>query len=213
MGALATRNVQLCNMTTFMKQLSFLIRHQSIPASDLIDPAPTPNELDQIMQSAMSAPDHGSLRPFRFLTIQGDARIQLSELFEQAVKRRKPDADEATILKQKNKPMRSPLIIVVIASVTENPKIPEIEQLLSAGCAAQHIQLACSSLGYGSIWLTGDNSYDMFIYEALGLDLNERIIGFIYIGTPAHANPSKTRSSAASITQDWGKPQRNEFAI
>lgn len=200
-------------MTTYMKELSFLIQHQSIPASDLIEPAPSEDEMEQILQSAMSAPDHGNLRPFRFLTIRSDARTQLSRLFEQAVKRRMPDADEATILKQKNKPLRSPMIIVVIASVTDNPKIPEIEQLLSAGCAAQHIQLACSSLGYGSIWLTGDNSYDMFIYEALGLDINERIIGFIYVGTPASPSASKDRASARSVTCSWEKPLHSDFAI
>lgn len=196
-----------------MKELSFLIQHQSIPASDLNDPAPSSKELEHILQSGMSAPDHGNLTPYRFLTIQGDARIQLSGLFEQAVQKRNPEADEATILKQKNKPLRSPMIIVVIATLTETPKIPEIEQLLSAGCAAQHIQLACSQLGYGSIWLTGDNCYDMFIYSALGLDLHERIIGFIYIGTPAKTVSSKARTSAQSITQNWEKSRHIEFAI
>lgn len=196
-----------------MKELSFLLQQQSIPASELNEPAPSDSELEHILQAAMSAPDHGNLQPFRFLTIQGDARIELSTLFEQAVLKRNPQADEATISKQKNKPLRSPLIVVVIATINDNPKIPEIEQILSAGCAAQHIQLACSSLGYGSIWLTGDNSYDLFIYEALGLGLNERIIGFVYIGTCSDMVEQKLRNQARDITHRWVKPLTNTFAI
>lgn len=210
---LAISNVHSRIKTINMKELSFLINHQSIPAKELAEPAPSAEQLEQILQCAMSAPDHGNLLPYRFLTIQGEARHELSLLFEQAVIRRDPDADDATILKQKNKPLRSPLIIVVIARLTDNPNIPEIEQLLSAGCAAQHIQLACSSLGYGSIWLTGENSYDLFIYESLGLDLNERIIGFIYIGTPAGDISRKSRVSARAITHRWEKPQHIDFAI
>lgn len=200
-------------MTTNMKELSFLIQHQSIPAKELTEPAPSTAELDMILQAAMSAPDHGGLGPYRFLVIQGKARHQLSNLFEQATRKRDPDVDAATLKKQKDKPLRSPLIIVVIACLADSPKIPEIEQLLSAGCAAQHIQLACSTLGYGSIWLTGANSYDLFINEALGLDINERIIGYIYVGTPANDPIAKSRKSAHSVTRNWEKPQHSDFAI
>ena len=105
------------------------------------------------------------------------------------------------------------MIIVVVASITDNPKIPEIEQILSAGCAAQHIQLACRQLGFGSIWLTGDNSYDMNVYEALGLDINERVIGFIYVGTANQALGKKNRPSAKSRTTFWKEPQHTDFAV
>lgn len=196
-----------------MKELSFLLQHQSIPASELNEPAPSDHELEQILQAAMSAPDHGNLKPFRFLTIRGDARFELSKLFEQAVLKRNPLADAATVAKQKNKPLRSPLIVVVIATIQDNPKIPDIEQILSAGCATQHIQLACSSLGYGSIWLTGDNSYDLFIYESLGLAPDERIIGFVYIGTCSNQPQAKLRSPARDITRQWTQPLCNQFAI
>lgn len=196
-----------------MDELSFLTEHISIPAKDLGDPAPSQQELEQILQAAMSAPDHGGLAPFRFLIIQGDARLELSKVFERAVRKRHPEADEATVLKQKSKPLRSPIIIVVIANVTDNPGIPQIEQLLCAGCAAQHIQLACKKMGYGSIWLTGENSDDLTVYEALGLDINERIIGFIYVGTGKGSARIKQRKAASSITQYWKTSQHADFAI
>lgn len=198
-------------MTTETQKLSFLIEHQSIPAALLSEPAPNEAQLNLILQSAMSAPDHGYLRPFRFLTIQGKARLELSKVFEQAARNR--NLDEDAVQKQKSKPLRSPLIICVIASTTQNPKIPEIEQLLSAGCAAQHIQLACKGLGFASIWLTGDNCYDQHVYHSLGLDLNERLVGFIYIGSHHSEATPKARPSAMDITQSWTTINSPEFAI
>lgn len=200
-------------MTTKNPKLSFLYEQKSIPANELSEPAPSDSDIEDILQAAMSAPDHGYLTPYRFLTIQGNARHELSRVFEKSTRRRNPDVDEATVLKQKNKPLRSPLIMVVIAHITDNPKIPEIEQLLSAGCAAQHIQLACSSLGYGSVWVTGENSYDLTVYEALGLEINERIIGFIYVGTPSEDSPLKTRQQAIDITERWETALKSEFSI
>jgi nitroreductase len=200
-------------MTSKMKELSFLTEHVSYPAKELHEPAPSEEQLEHILQAAMSAPDHGQLVPYRFLIIDGKARIELSEVFGQALRKRNPGADESMVKKQKLKPLRSPLIIVVIADITVNPKVPEIEQILSAGCAAQHIQLACSRLGFGSIWLTGDNSYDMTVYEALGMDLNERAIGFIYVGTPEHTQLKKDRPSAKTITSRWQSRQTTDFAI
>ena len=194
-----------------MHKLSFLIDHYSIPAKQLTDPAPTETELKSILQAAMSAPDHGHLKPFRFLTIRGEARQQLSTVFENAARLR--GADEATVLKQLQKPLRAPLIIIVIACISDNPTIPDIEQLLSAGAAAQHIQLACKALGFGSIWVTGENSYDLNVYEALGLKVNERVIGFIYTGTPVDDIDAKKRDDAETITSAWNAPYRTDFSI
>ena len=201
-------------MTNKMQTLSFLQQQISIPAKQLIEPAPSASQLEQILQAGMSAPDHGTLRPFRFLIIQGEARQALSQVFADATLKRDPQVDEETLLKQQSKPLRSPMIIVVIARLSDTPKIPHIEQILSAGSAAQHIQLACRSLGFGSIWLTGDNCYDMTVNEALGVDLQERIVGFLYVGTPGpDAITTKARAAASTITEHWEKPQHTDFAI
>lgn len=198
-------------MTMKKDLLSFLSNHQSIPAAQLIDPAPNEQQLDAILQAGMSVPDHGNLEPFRFLIIQGDARIELSKVFEQAARNR--NLDEESILKQKSKPLRSPMIICVIVKLIQSPKIPEVEQILCAGCAAQHIQLACSGLGFGSIWLTGENCYEQSIYQALGLQIEERLIGYIYVGSLKAPVDRKTRKSAQSITQNWTKIDSIDFAI
>jgi len=198
-------------MTRKMQKLSFLNEQISIPANELYLPAPDEKQLEAILQTAMSSPDHGELTPFRFLVIQGEALTELSEVFKQAAIER--GADDLTILKQQKKPLRSPMIITVIAKITDNPSIPEVEQILCAGVAAQHIQLACRSLDFGSIWLTGDNCYDIFVYQALGLEINERIIGFIYVGTPDETNHKKNRSDAKKVTRFWKVSQHTDFAI
>lgn len=198
-------------MTVKMQKLSFLNNQVSVPAKNLTLPAPDENQLNAILQTAMSAPDHAELTPFRFLIIEGDALQDLSMVFEKAATLR--GLDRTAVLKQKQKPLRSPMIIVVIACITDNPSVPEIEQILSAGVATQHIQLACKSLGFGSIWLTGENCYDLNVYQALGLDINERIVSFIYVGTDSSPAETKKRKDSKKITRHWNSSQHIDFAI
>lgn len=198
-------------MTKNNPDLSLFTNLVSVPAAELKDPAPDDQQLESILQAAMSAPDHGNLMPYRFIVIRGDARQKLASVFAEAACQR--GMDDIAIEKQRSKPLRSPLIIAVAVQITQNPKIPEIEQVLSAGCATQHIQLACRQQGFASIWLTGDNCYDHYIYHALGLKLEERLVGFLYIGTPSSSPNNKIRPRAAQRTTIWVEPQDTDFAI
>lgn len=175
----------------------------STPAKALTDPAPDEAQLAEILQVAMSAPDHGRLYPYRFITIRGDARYRLSEIFVEATRRREPDVDAAYLAKQREKPLRSPLIVVVVASLVESEKIPEIEQMLSAGAAAHNILLASNALGFGSIWLTGANAYDDYIRSELGIADSEQIIGFIYLGTPQLEIPPRPLPAVDDFISSW----------
>ena len=186
------------------QQLQLLARH-STPAKELIDPAPDDAQLRQIFEVAMHAPDHGRLCPYRFITIRGDARHALAEVFASAVKRRDPDVSEAYVAKQKGKPLRSPLIVVVVACPRDNPKIPQVEQMLSAGAAAHNVLLASNAMGFGSIWLTGDNAYDSQVCEALGLAASEKIIGFVYLGTEKRILPRPAKPSVDEKISNWIK--------
>lgn len=151
----------------------------------MVDPAPDDDQVKQIIKTAMSAPDHGRIRPYRFISIRDNARLELSKVFAQATKRRDPNVSPEYLKKQQDKPLRAPLIIVVVACLIESQKIPHIEQMLSAGAAAHNILLASNAMGFGSIWLTGDNAYDSGVCSELGLLENEKIVGFIYLGTEA----------------------------
>ncbi|HEY5739078.1 MAG TPA: nitroreductase [Gammaproteobacteria bacterium] len=179
------------------------LQRQSTPAKALAEPAPDDRQLRKILKTALTAPDHGRLHPYRFISIRGDARHRLSEVFGAATRRRDPDVDPAYLKKQQDKPLRSPLILVVVAQLIDSPKIPEIEQMLSAGAAAHNVLLAANALGFGSIWLTGDNAYDAHVCDELGLADNERIIGFIYIGTPVIELPPRPIPEVSTHHSEW----------
>lgn len=164
-----------------MDALSALLTRNS--ASKLIEPAPGKDELQQIISAALRSPDHARLRPWRFLLIEGEAREALGALFAEATKQTKPGVSLETLQKASSKSQRAPLIIVVIASSTAHPKVPHVEQQLSAGCAAQNILLSAHALGYAGIWRTGAMAYHQIVRDGLGLASNEEITGFIYLGT------------------------------
>ena len=188
-----------------MNQQSKLLQRHSTPAKELIVPAPDDAQLREILELAMHAPDHGRLCPYRFITIRGEARHALAEVFGSAVKNRDPDVSDAYLKKQKDKPLRSPLIVVVVACLRENPKVPQVEQMLSAGAAAHNVLLASNAMGFGSIWLTGDNAYDSSVSEALGLVSSEKIIGFIYLGTENRTWPSPPKPRVEDKITSWNK--------
>lgn len=161
--------------------LKFLQRRNSAPK--LAAPAPSGDDLDEIFRAAVRAPDHAWLRPWRFITIEGTRREDFGEVLKSCLLARNPDADEAAVAKARAAPLRAPLLVVVVVSLSKHPKVPALEQRLSAGCAAQAILLAAEASGYAGIWRTGDPAFDRNVMDALGLADNEEIIGFLYLGT------------------------------
>src|SRR5580692_2118429 len=143
----------------------------------LTDPAPDDATLRAVFEAAVRAPDHGKLRPWRFFVVRGDARRQLSDLFVAGVKRREPGANAAQIEKEREKPLRAPVTIAVVAKTVAGHKIPEIEQTLSAAAAAMNILNAVHALGFAAKWVTGANCYDTEFQRAFGLDSADRLIG------------------------------------
>lgn len=188
--------------------LAALLERVSIPADMLVEPAPAGADLETIVQAGVSAPDHGGLRPWRFISIAGTARERLGEVFCEAARRAKPDVTEQELAGVRKKPLRAPLIVAVVAAVKSSPKIPEHEQVLSAGAAAQNVQLAANALGYGSIWLTGPFATDDYVLERLGLAPGERLVAFVYLGTPSPQaamaqKKLQNRPRAADFIIDW----------
>ncbi|MCB1755141.1 MAG: nitroreductase [Gammaproteobacteria bacterium] len=187
-----------------MSTLEFLQQRTSIPAKLLTEPAPNRAELREMIKAAVAAPDHAALQPWRFILIEGEARRKLGDIFADATRAREPDMDEEKIERQREKPLRAPMIITVVCKITENhPKTPEIEQLLSAGAAAQQLMLAANALGYDAIWLTGPNSADETVKTALGITRKDRIVGFIYLGTSSIAKPNVRRPEPDAFLESW----------
>jgi nitroreductase len=168
--------------TEFMDAITALTTRVSVPR--LTDPAPDSNELEQIMAAALRAPDHGLLRPWRFLLFQQQARVQLGQIFANAIHQQQPHLEESALTRYHQLPFRAPLVIVAIACCQEHAKIPQLEQLLACGCAVNNMMIAVHSLGFGAMWRTGPLAYNPLVAEQLGLQAAEKIIAFLYIGTP-----------------------------
>ena len=158
------------------------LMHGRVSCPILSGPAPTEDQLGSLYRAALRAPDHAALHPWRFLTIQGEGLAALGELYLQAGLADDHSLSEARQTKLRGMPLRAPLMIVVIAKVEEHPKVPEVEQIVSAGCAAQNIILAAHAQGLGAMWRTGDMAYHPIVREGLGIQQNEQIVGYIYLG-------------------------------
>lgn len=187
-----------------MDAMTCLLSRQSVAAGMLGEPVPDDAELGEVFASAMRAPDHGALRPWRFLLIRGRARESLGELYAGAALRAMPGLPESEIDKARAKPLRSPLVIAVWAQVTEaHPKVPPIEQVIATGAAAQNVLNALYAKGYGAILVTGKPCYDEEVKAALGLEPKDALVGFIYVGTPVRQLPVKERSDAGPFVAEW----------
>ena len=153
-----------------------------VSAARLVGEVPSQCILDNMFKAALRAPDHAQLRPWRFLLVSGDARDKLGDLFVQAQLEDDPDLSDIAIGKARSKPLRAPLIIVVIANVQSHPKVPEVEQLLSTGAAVQNMLVAAYAQGIGAMWRTGSMAYHATVLKELGLTSHEKLIGFLYVG-------------------------------
>ena len=166
-----------------MTVLDVLLSRRSIPAQCLTAPGPDEAQVCAALDVALRAPDHGRMQPWRFKLIRGAARARFAELLVNAARARDPATPAAQIEKLRSRPLQVPLIIAVSARLRDHPKVPEIEQRLSGAAAAMNLLNAFHAQGFGAIWLTGPSAYDSAVASALGCGSDERLIGFVYVGT------------------------------
>ncbi len=172
-------------------------------ASLLRDPAPACEDLDTILAAGLRAPDHGKLRPWRFIVIEGTARTAYADIAVAALRARDPDAPASEAERMRGKLLAPPLIVALGVHITPSPKIPEIEQMMAVAAAAMNMLNAAYALGFGGKWVTGPNAYDPAIAAALGLAAPDRLAGFLYLGTPAEPPPPVKRPLVADYRTDW----------
>jgi len=172
----------------------------------LAEPAPDDAALRRMLAAAVAAPDHGRLRPWRFIAVRGDARHQLGEVLAQALRAREPAIPDILVAKEREKPLRAPLVLVAAARLLADHKIPTVEQIIAAGAAAQNLMVAAHALGYGGFWRTGAPAYDARVKAALGLAESDHIIAFLYLGTPAGGPLTPDRPAPESCLVAWRGP-------
>lgn len=179
----------------------FMLNRRSVLIKNMTDPGPTAAELKTILTIATRVPDHRKLEPWRLLVLQGDARGEFGEALAR-VKTNKEDTEDFQIDIEKQRFMRAPLVIVVVASPIEH-KTPEVEQILSAGAVCQNINIAAASLGYASQWVTGWSCLDKDALEAVGLSEKEFIAGYLYIGSCEEKPADRQRPDLGDVVSHW----------
>jgi nitroreductase len=157
-------------------------------ALKLSAPGPSREHIEQIIKAGTRAPDHGRLRPWRFVVLEGDARKQLGSAMATILRKKMPEAAQAQLDGEAAKPLRAPTIIAIGARITKG-KIPEIEQVTAVAAAVQNMFLAAHALGYGAMWKTGAAAYDAGVKQLLGLASEDHIVGFLYLGATATPGP------------------------
>ncbi len=183
--------------------LDLLLTRRSGSAKAMTGPGPDADQLKTILTAATRVPDHGKLTPWRFITFQGDARgrfgAQMAKLFREA----NPNAIEEILAFEARRFERAPVVIAVISRAEGNAKVPEWEQVLSAGAVCMALNLAAHALGFTASWLTEWPAYDARVKSVLGLSEKERVAGFIYLGTPAVPLEDRPRPALETIVTAW----------
>jgi nitroreductase len=198
-------------MSTTDLKLDFLLSRRS--ASALGAPAPTRDQLDRILLAAGAVPDHGLLRPFRFVIVEGDGRLELGRGLAEAAAEHRPGIPEAKLEGIRAKALRSPTIIVLVASPKPG-KVETWEQHATAACAGYAITLAAHALDVGAVWKSVPFTKGRALTEILGLAETEEMLGWIHLGTalkdeaaPPHA-PLDLSELATVIDGSGRRPYR-----
>ena len=186
--------------------VDFLSSRLSPPIHELKEPAPGDAEIEQMIRIATRVPDHGRLEPWRFILYRGEARHRVGELLAGLADKREGPLSEGRRQQEMARFSRAPLVIGVISSPKEHPKIPQWEMFLSGGAAAMNLVLAANAFGYGANWITNWYSDTEEGRRILGLAPHERVVGFVHIGTFAGNVPERPRADIAAVVSDYRGP-------
>lgn len=183
--------------------LDLLLTRRSVSANRLTGPGPDAGELELMLRAATRVPDHKKLAPWRFLLFQGEARAVFGKSLAEICRAEEEEPGAFRLENEEKRFLRAPLVIAVISRVVKNPGAPDWEQILSAGAACQNLILAAAALGYGAQWITEWCGYSEGVRRILGLAENERVAGFVYVGTPTEKPEDRERPDLADVVSSW----------
>jgi nitroreductase len=179
--------------------IALLSRRRSLAPVNLAGPGPSEAELETLLALASRVPDHGKLAPWRFLVFEGAGAERAGRLALEVKLADNPDLDAPDRQAELTRFSRSPLVVGIISRALPHAKIPEWEQVLSAGAVGMALTAAAAALGFGSTWLTEWCAYDARFRAAIGLAEHERIAGFVHIGRPRITPEDRPRPNLADV--------------
>jgi nitroreductase len=184
--------------------ITLLRTRRSLKPVELAEPGPTSDEIELLLTIASRVPDHGKLVPWRFLVFEGDARLKAGEAIGSAFMEKYPTATADQVDYERRRLARAPLVIAVVSRAAPHVKIPEWEQVLSAGAVTMSLVIAAHALGFGATWITEWYAYDRRVLDALGLAPHEKMAGFVHIGRPAQTPEDRPRPALSDIVTHFG---------
>jgi len=183
--------------------LKLLALRRSTLAREMSEPGPSEEELDALIRISARVPDHGKLGPWRFLIFRGPAREKFGQHLAEIFAGQHTGAEESHIEFERNRFLRAPTVVAVISKTIPHPKAPEWEQILSSGAVCQNFLIAASAMGYAAQWITEWYGYDPQVHQVMGMEDNERVAGFIYLGTATTDPEERRRASLAERIANW----------
>lgn len=181
----------------------YLLTRRSVGQAFLAEPGPTGDDLQTLLTIATRVPDHGKLAPWRLVLFSGDARAAAGEKLAEVAKRKRPELDEASLQSERRQFLPAPLVVGVISTAKPHVKVPEFEQLLSAGNVAFNLIHAAYALGYAATWITRWYTFDKEAAAVLGANEGEQFVGFVHIGTPTTVIEDRPRPDLSEIVTEW----------
>lgn len=192
---------------TLSDPLGALAARRSVPMTTLGPPGPSPEQMRGLLEAALRVPDHGALRPWRLILLEGEARAAAGEGLAAVYREEGPRPDPASREKWAGIMSRlflhAPVVVIVVSRPDRSVQIPVFEQELSAGALCMNLLHGAHALGFGATWLTGWAAMNARALGVLGLIEGERVAGFIHIGTPREAPSERPRPALDEVLTRW----------
>jgi len=192
-----------------MSVFGIIQRRQSI--GKMTEQSPTREQIERLLAAATHAPNHHKAEPWRFFVLAGKARNELGEITASSLATRLQETmgekTQAMLDKERGKPLRSPIVIVVAAEHPTSPNVLDIENVEATAAAVQNMLLVGEEMSLACMWRTGDAAYDHHVKQWLGLSTEDSIVALLYVGYPAipHTERQPIPFDAKTTWLGWGE--------
>lgn len=193
----------LPNARPSQEAMDSLALRRSTPIALMTGPGPSTAEVDELLRVAARVPDHGKLAPWRFIVFEGEGRARAGAILDRIARVTQTQLPPEALALEATRFMRAPVVVGVVSSLKDAPKIPEWEQRLSSAAVCMQLLNAANAMGFAATWLTEWCAYDASVAEAFGLGAGEKFAGFVYLGSGREPAPERVRPDVSALIKRW----------